>query len=111
MDSFADERLTNAQMINAREIVSRLDSDRFSVTMFVRGGPAQEILARPNTRLIRVPDRLQTIPLLGRFLFGGQDILFYRGVARQSMVFEDAIASNSPLHHYRNHRITNGLAR
>jgi glycosyltransferase involved in cell wall biosynthesis len=77
VDSFADEGLTNAQMINAREIVSRLDSDRFSVTMFKRGVAAPQILARQNTRLIRLPSRLQTIPLLGRFLFGGQDILFY----------------------------------
>ncbi len=77
VDSFADEALTNAQMINAREIVSRLDSDRFSVTMFVQGLPAPQILARPNTRLIHLPHRLQTIPLLARFLFGGQDIVFY----------------------------------
>ncbi|MFZ0293977.1 MAG: glycosyltransferase family 4 protein [Candidatus Sulfotelmatobacter sp.] len=77
VDSFADEGLTNAQMINAREIVSRLDSGRFSVTMFVRAVAASQILARPNTRLIRLPSRLQTIPMLGRFLFGDQDILFY----------------------------------
>jgi glycosyltransferase involved in cell wall biosynthesis len=77
VDSFADEAFTNAQMINAREIVSRLDSDRFSVTMFVRGNPAPQILARPNTRLIQLPWRLQTIPLLAQFVFGRQDILFY----------------------------------
>ena len=77
VDSFADDGLTNAQMINAREIVSRLDSDRFLVTMFVQGDPAPEILARPNTRLIRLPRRLKTIPLLKQFLFGGHDILFY----------------------------------
>jgi glycosyltransferase involved in cell wall biosynthesis len=77
VDSLADEGLTNAQMINAREIVSRLNSDRFSVTMFVHGPAATEISARPNTRLIQLPDRLQTIPLLARYLFGGQDILFY----------------------------------
>ena len=77
VDSFADEALTNAQMINAREIVSRLDSDRFSVTMFALGAPAPQILARPNTRLIHLPHRLQTIPLFARFLFGGQDIVFY----------------------------------
>jgi glycosyltransferase involved in cell wall biosynthesis len=77
VDSFADEGLTNAQMINAREIVSRLDSDQFSVTMFVQGPPAPEILRRPNTRLIQLPQRLQTIPLLAQFLFGRQDILFY----------------------------------
>jgi glycosyltransferase involved in cell wall biosynthesis len=77
VDSFADEGLTNAQMINAREIVSRLDADRFSVTMFVRGTPASQISGRPNTRLIQLPARLQTIPLLAQFLFGRQDILFY----------------------------------
>ena len=77
IDSFADEGLTNAQMINAREIVTRLDSDRFSVTMFVQRSPAQQITSRPNTRLIRLPNRMQTIPLLAQFLFGKQDILFY----------------------------------
>lgn len=77
VDSFADEALTNAQMINAREIVSRLNPDRFSVTMFVQGTPAPQILARPNTRLIQLPRRLQTIPLLAQFLFGSQDIVFY----------------------------------
>jgi glycosyltransferase involved in cell wall biosynthesis len=64
-------------MINAREIVARLDADRFCVTMFVRGNPAEEIRRRPNTRLIRLPGRLQTIPLFAQFLFGRQQILFY----------------------------------
>lgn len=77
VDSFADVGLTNAQMINAREIVSRLDPDRFFVTMFVRGVAAPQILTRSNTRLIRLPSRLQTVPLLMQFLFGRQDILFY----------------------------------
>ena len=77
VDSFADEALTNAQMINAREIVSRLDPRLFSVSMFVQGIPAPQIVGRPNTRLIQLPRRLQTIPLLARFFFGGQDIVFY----------------------------------
>jgi glycosyltransferase involved in cell wall biosynthesis len=77
VDSLADEGLTNAQMINAREIVRRLAPERFKVTMFVHGSPDPEISARPNTHLIQLPDRLQTIPLLARFLFGSQDILFY----------------------------------
>ena len=77
VDSFADDGLTNAQMTNAREIVSRLHPDRFSVTMFVHGPPAAQIKRRPNTRLIQLPDRLQTIPMLANFLFGHQDILFY----------------------------------
>jgi len=77
VDSFADEALTNAQMINAREIVSRLRPDRFSVTMFARGSPDPQIVARSNTRLVQLPRRLQTIPLLAQFLFGQHDILFY----------------------------------
>jgi glycosyltransferase involved in cell wall biosynthesis len=72
-----DEGLTNAQMINAREIVSRLDPERFFVTTFMHGPPAAHIVARPNTRLIQLPDRLQTIPLVIHYLFGRQDILFY----------------------------------
>jgi glycosyltransferase involved in cell wall biosynthesis len=77
VDALADDGLTNAQMINAREIVSRLNSDRFSVTMFVHGLPAAQIANRPNTRLIQLPDRGQTIPLLAHYLLGRQDILFY----------------------------------
>ncbi len=77
VDSLADEGLINAQMINAQEIVRRLDSDEFSVTMFVHGHPAAEIAARPNTRLIQLPDRLQTVRLLAQFLGGSQSIVFY----------------------------------
>lgn len=77
IDSFADEDLTNAQMINAREIVSRLDPSRFSVTMFVRDQPAPEVSSRPNTRLVQLPPRLQTIPLVAQYIFGSHDILFY----------------------------------
>ena len=84
VDSFADEGLTNAQMINAQEIVSRLNPDRFAVTMFVQRPSSPRISARPNTRLIQLPRRGQTIPLLTRFLFGGQDILFYLKVSPAS---------------------------
>jgi glycosyltransferase involved in cell wall biosynthesis len=45
--------------------------------MFVQGGADAKILARPNTRLIQLPQRLRTVPLLRRFLFAGQDVLFY----------------------------------
>lgn len=87
VDSLADEGLTNAQMINAREIVSRLHSDHFSVTMFVHGRPAAEIAGRPNTRLIQLPHRLQTIPLLAQFLFGKHDIVFYLKASPASLWF------------------------
>jgi glycosyltransferase involved in cell wall biosynthesis len=77
VDSFADDGLTNAQMINAREIITRLDPDRFYVTMFVQGVPAPKIMSRPNTRLVRLPTRLQTLPIFTQFFFGTQEILFY----------------------------------
>ncbi len=77
IDSLADEGLTNAQMINAREIVSRLNPDRFFVAMFVHGPPAAQVANRPNTHLLQLPDRRQTIKLLAHYLFGRQDILFY----------------------------------
>jgi glycosyltransferase involved in cell wall biosynthesis len=77
VDSLVDEGLTNAQMINAREIVTRLDPDRFSVTTFMHGPPSAQIAGRPNTRLIQLPDRRQTILLLAQYLFGNHDILFY----------------------------------
>ena len=84
VDSFADDGLTNAQMINAREIVSRLSPDRFSVTMFVHGPPARQITGRPNTRLIQLPDRLQTIPVLAQVPVrrAGHSVLS-EGIARQ----------------------------
>ena len=77
IDSLADEGLTNAQMINAREIVSRVKPDRFFVAMFVHGPPAAQVANRPNTHLLQLPDRRQTIKLLAHYLFGRQDILFY----------------------------------
>ena len=87
VDSFADEDLTNAQMINAREIVSRLDPERFFVTMFAHGVPSAEVVRRVNTRLIQLPFHLQTIPLLTQFLFSKQDILFYLKASPASRYF------------------------
>ena len=55
VDSFADAGFPNAQMGNAREIVSRLDPQRFHVSMFALGTVDPRIAQRPNTRLIRLP--------------------------------------------------------
>lgn len=87
VDSLADAELTNAQMTNAREIISRLNSQVFSVSMFVHGVPATEIRGRPNTRLIQLPDRRQTIPLFSEFMFGKQDIIFYLKAAPAAQWF------------------------
>ncbi len=77
VDSFADADLANAQMGNAREIVSRLDPARFHVSMFALGKPDARVVARENTRLIQLPQRRQTVRILREFLWGTHQILFY----------------------------------
>ena len=77
VDSFADADWPNAQMGNAREIISRLDPERFHVSVFVRGTPDARIAARTNTRLIPLPEKRQTARILSEFLWGRHDLLFY----------------------------------
>lgn len=77
VDSLADAALTNAQMVNAREIVSRLDPARFQVTMFVVSDPDPRVANRLATRLIKLPSRGQTPMILAEFLRGRYDLIFY----------------------------------
>ena len=77
VDSLADRGLTNAQMINAREIVKRLNPERFHVSMFHMDKPDPEIAARPSTRLIHLPQRLRTFLIFHEYARGDHDILFY----------------------------------
>jgi glycosyltransferase involved in cell wall biosynthesis len=77
VDSLADEGLPNAQMANAREIICRLDPARFDVRIFGLGRPDPRIVARPNTRLIQLPERRQTVRILREFLWGPQRLVFY----------------------------------
>ena len=77
VDSFADEGLPNAQMTNAREIIRRLDPATFHVSVFHLNKPDPAVAARPNTRLIPLPRRRQTIRILQEFLLGRHQILFY----------------------------------
>jgi glycosyltransferase involved in cell wall biosynthesis len=77
VDSLADQGLTNAQMSNAREIVRRLDAERFHVSIFCVGEPDPLITKRHNTRLIQLPARRQTPKILREFLLGRHNLLFY----------------------------------
>lgn len=77
VDTFADAGLPNAQMGNAREIISRLDPAIFQVTTFVVGEPDPRIAARGNTRLIKLPERRQSFRILSEFLLGSHELLFY----------------------------------
>ena len=77
VETLVDQELTNAQMTNGRDIIARLDPARFHVTTFVLSTPDPDISRRPNTRLIRLPNRYQTIKILLEFIFGNHEILFY----------------------------------
>lgn len=77
VDSFADEGLTNAQMTNAQAIVRRLDPARFHVSIFGLGAPDRAIETRENTRIIYLPAKRQTVPILRELCFGKHDVVFY----------------------------------
>ena len=77
VDSFADANELNSQMVNGREIASRLDPDRFEVTMFLCGEPDRRLAERPNTRFIRLAPHGQTIRIFREFIFGRHQIVFY----------------------------------
>jgi glycosyltransferase involved in cell wall biosynthesis len=77
VDSLADTGLLNAQMGNAREIVSRLDPTRFHVSVFCAGEPDGRVAERANTRILRLPHRRQTVRILREFLAGNHHVLFY----------------------------------
>jgi glycosyltransferase involved in cell wall biosynthesis len=77
VDSMADGDGLNAQMTNARDIMSRLDPGRFHVSTFCVGKPDVRLVERPATRLIHLPQRRQTLRILAEFVTGKHDILFY----------------------------------
>jgi glycosyltransferase involved in cell wall biosynthesis len=77
VDTFVDADLTNAQMSNAREIIARLCPEKFHVTTFRVGSPDPRIERRPNTCLIRIGKKHQSIPLLKQYLFGRHELIFY----------------------------------
>ncbi|MGA2965003.1 MAG: glycosyltransferase family 4 protein [Terriglobales bacterium] len=75
--SFADEANTNAQNLTAKEIVSRLPSDRFRVVMLGDGPPDPRILARPNTRVVPSSRHGNTARWLTRVLLSNIDVYFF----------------------------------
>jgi glycosyltransferase involved in cell wall biosynthesis len=89
VDSMADQGLTNSQMTNAREIIRRLDPARFHVSVFCGGVPDRTIEQRPNTRLVRLPQRRRTVRIFREFVLGRQDILFYVKSSPASRLYLD----------------------
>lgn len=77
VDSFADAGEFNSQMTNARDIIARLDPERFHVTLFLCGEPHPSLTSRPSTRFIRLGQKRQTLRILPEFIWGNHSILFY----------------------------------
>ena len=76
--SFADEGDTNAQNLSVKEIVPRLDPERFAVTMFREGELVDpRILSRANTTLLPWRSRGNTWRTALRLLKAPPDIYFF----------------------------------
>jgi glycosyltransferase involved in cell wall biosynthesis len=75
--SFADEANTNAQNLTAKEIVSRLPSDRFRVVMLGMGPPDPRILARENTEILPWSRHGNAARWLARVLLSKIDVYFF----------------------------------
>jgi glycosyltransferase involved in cell wall biosynthesis len=72
---WADEDNFNAQSLNAREIVLRLDPARFRSTLFVQH-PDPRMVGVPGVRLVPLPSRLMSIVMM-RELIWGHHVLVY----------------------------------
>jgi glycosyltransferase involved in cell wall biosynthesis len=75
--SFADESGTNAQNLTVKEVVTRLDSQRFHVTMLTEDPPDPRIVGRPNTKLVQWKAHQNTPRILSHLLLHLPDIYFF----------------------------------
>ncbi len=75
--SFADENNTNAQNLTVKEVVARLNPDRFHVTMLGASEPDARISTRPNTQILRWQNRGNTVRLMWHLLTHTPDVYFF----------------------------------
>jgi glycosyltransferase involved in cell wall biosynthesis len=75
--SFADETDSNAQNLSVKEIVTRLDPERASVTMLHEGAVDPRIASRPNTRLIQWHKHGNTARVIWQILKSVPDVYFF----------------------------------
>jgi glycosyltransferase involved in cell wall biosynthesis len=75
--SFADASDTNAQNLTVKEIVSRLPSEKYRVTMLHEGLPDSRIANRPNTRLLPCSQHGTTVRILWQLFRETPDVYFY----------------------------------
>jgi glycosyltransferase involved in cell wall biosynthesis len=76
----------NAQSLNTREIVLRLDPEQFECSLFYAQEPDPRLLDRPHTRFLRLPTRLKTARLL-REMLAGYDIIAYMDYSPASYLY------------------------
>ena len=67
---------TNAQSLNVREVALRLDSRRFTCTLFYERAPDPRLLKKSNIRLVKVAPRLRTAIVLREMLRQHQVIAY-----------------------------------
>jgi glycosyltransferase involved in cell wall biosynthesis len=84
---YADEENTNAQALTVKEIVARLDPDRFRVLMLCKGVPDARLKERPNTRFVPWVRRGNTPHILIRCLHFAPHIYFYPGATPLDVPF------------------------
>jgi len=76
----------NAQSLNTREIVLRLDANRFECSLFYSHQPDPRLLHHSHIKLLRLPARLKTAQLLKKML-SGYDIIAYMDYSPASYLY------------------------
>lgn len=77
---------TNAQSLNVREIVTRLDPDRFESTLFYERQPDPRLANVPGIRLLQMPTRGRTLRIF-REMLSTYDLIAYLDVSPASYMF------------------------
>ena len=85
--SFADAADTNAQNLSSKEIVARLDPQRFRVTMLHDEVADPRIVARPNTTLLPWRRRGNTARIAWHIVRHVPDIYFFPREGPLDVVF------------------------
>src|SRR6266568_1125566 len=77
---------TNAQSLNVREVVLRLDPERLHSTVWYEREPDPRLRNRSSIRLLQLPARNKTLRIL-REMLGDYDIVAYMDYSPASYAF------------------------
>jgi len=82
----ADAENVNAQSLNVREIVLRLNPALFQITLFYWHKPDPRLLNKPHIKLLPLPARFKTVWLM-RQMLRGHEIIAYIDYSPASYLF------------------------